>query len=137
MLSELDKKTLVEQAITAIKENNLWFFEDIVAYLPICKGTFYRFFPVDSEEYNQMKELLLINRTRTKIELRKKLMQSDRASELLAIYRLIGTKEERIKLMQNYVDVTSKGEKIDNNIQVEIIDKTSDKVNADTNDENI
>mgnify|MGYP004525200945 FL=1 len=137
MLSELDKKTLVEQAITAIKENNLWFFEDIVAYLPICKGTFYKFFPVDSDEYNQMKELLLINRTRTKIELRKKLMQSDRASELLAIYRLIGTKEERIKLMQNYVDVTSKGEKIDNNIQVEIIDKTSDKVDADTNDENI
>jgi hypothetical protein len=137
MLSELDKKTLVEQAITAIKENNLWFFEDIVAYLPICKGTFYKFFPVDSDEYNQMKELLLINRTKTKIELRKKLMQSDRASELLAIYRLIGTKEERIKLMQNYVDVTSKGEKIDNNIQVEIIDKTSDKVDADTNDENI
>lgn len=130
-------ETLFNQAVNAIKENNLWFIEDVLAYLPICKNSFYRFFPTNSEEYTQLRELLLINRTKTKIEIRKKLMMSERASELLAIYRLIGTKEERIKLMQNYVDVTSKGEKIDNNIQVEIIDKTSDKVNADTDDENI
>jgi hypothetical protein len=40
-----DKKKIYEQAEESIKKNNLFFIEDIVAFLPCSKPTFYDFFP--------------------------------------------------------------------------------------------
>ena len=51
-------KELYEKAKKAIEENNLFFIEDIVAFLPCNKNTFYNHFPVDSNEIHDLKELL-------------------------------------------------------------------------------
>ena len=107
-----DKNKIYEQALEAIKKNNLFFIEDIVAFLPCNKDTFYRFFPTDSDEYDTLRDLLDENKIKTKSSIRSKLYKSDKASELLALYRLIATSEEHQKLNQSYVDHTSKGEKI-------------------------
>jgi hypothetical protein len=107
-----DKKKIYQQAVDAVSKNNLFFIEDIVAWLPCDKTTFYRFFPTESNEYNTLKGMLETNKTKTKSAIRSKLFKSNKASELLALYRLIATTEEHQKLNQSYVDHTSKGDKI-------------------------
>ena len=107
-----DKKKLYEQAKEAVTKNNLFFIEDVVAFLPCHKATFYEYFPIDSDELNDIKERLDQNKIKTKSAIRAKLYKSDKASELLALYRLIATKEEHQRLNQSYVDHTTDGDKI-------------------------
>jgi len=107
-----NKKKLYQQAEEAIKKNNLFFIEDIVAFLPCSKQTFYDYFPLNSDELDTLKDLLDDNKVKTKSSIRAKLWKSNRASELLALYRLIATPEEHQKLNQSYIDHTSKGDKL-------------------------
>ena len=104
-----DKGKIFEQAKEEIKKNNLFFIEDIVAFIPCNKDTFYRFFPTESDEYDNLKGLLDENKVKTKSAIRSKLFKGEKAAELLALYRLICTNEERQMLNQNYIDITSKG----------------------------
>lgn len=97
-----DKNKIFEQAKEEIKKNNLFFIEDIVAFLPCDKTTFYRFFPVDYNEYNILREMLEQNKIKTKTSIRAKLYKSEKAAELLALYRLICTSEEHRLLNQQY-----------------------------------
>ena len=105
-----DKQKIFEQAKKAITDNNLFFIEDVVAWLPCDKTTYYRFFQPESNEYNTLRELLDANKMRTKSAIRAKLFKSDKAAELLALYRLICTSEEHQLLNQSYVDHTTKGQ---------------------------
>ena len=108
-----DTQKLFEQAKEAVEKHNLFFIEDIVAFIPCDKTTFYRHFNTESNEYNTLKDLLEQNRIKTKSSIRAKLYKSDKASELLALYRLIATPEEHQRLNQQYIDHTSKGNKIE------------------------
>jgi len=107
-----NKTKIFEQAKAAIKENNLFFIEDVVAFIPVTKTWLYEKFPLGSNEMNTIKELLEENKIKTKSSIRAKLYKSDKAAELLALYRLICTPEEHQLLNQQYIDHTSKGEKI-------------------------
>jgi hypothetical protein len=107
-----DKNKIYEQAIEQIKKNKLFFVQDIVAFLPCQKSYFYDTFPAESEEMETFKELLEDNKVKTKSSIRAKLWKSNKASELLALYRLIATPEEHQKLNQSYIDHTTKGEKV-------------------------
>jgi hypothetical protein len=53
-----DRKKVFEQAKDAITKHKLFFIEDIVAFLPINKSTYYEFFPLESNESNELKEML-------------------------------------------------------------------------------
>ena len=99
-----DRVKIFEQAKEAITKNNLFFIEDIIAWLPISKPTFYDYFPLDSDEFNTLKNLLETNKTKTKSAIRAKLFKSEKAAELLALYRLICTKEEHQLLNQQYIE---------------------------------
>lgn len=99
-----DKNKLFKQAEQAIKNNNLFFIEDIVAFIPCNKDTFYRYFPVNSDEYVNLRNLLEENKVKTKSSIRAKLYKSSKAAELLSLYRLICTNEERQKLNQQYIE---------------------------------
>lgn len=123
-----DKDKLYQQAERAITENNLFFIEDVVAFIPCSKPTFYEYFPIGSDELNNLKDLLEQNKIRTKSSIRAKLYKSPKAAELLALYRLICTPEERLMLNQSYIDITTKGKEI-SPVQIEIID-SRDKVEA-------
>lgn len=107
-----DKKKIYLQAEEAIKKNNLFFVEDIPAFLPCSRSTFYAFFPDGSDELDTLKSFLDDNKIKTKSSIRAKLWKSNKASELLALYRLIATPEEHQKLNQSYVDHTSKGKQM-------------------------
>lgn len=107
-----DKNDIFERAKQAITDNNLYFIEDVVAFLPIVKVTFYDYFPIDSNEMNDIKELLDNNKVTTKVRLRKKLGEGDKAAEILALYKLIATEDERKALSMQHIDHTTKGEQI-------------------------
>jgi len=53
-----DKEQIYKQAEEQVKTNNLFYIEDIVAFLPISKTTFYEFYPAESYELNALKSLL-------------------------------------------------------------------------------
>lgn len=107
-----NKQKIFEQAKEAITKNNLFFIEDIVAFLPIAKKTYYEYFPLGSDESNDLKEMLELNKIKTKSAIRAKLFKGEKAAELLSLYRLICTNEERQMLNQQYIDHTSGGQKI-------------------------
>ena len=121
-----DRDKLYQQAQKAITENNLFFIEDVVAFIPCSKPTFYEHFPIDSNELNNLKDLLEQNKIRTKSAIRAKLYKSPKASELLALYRLICTPDERKMLNQNYIELTGKdGKDLLPKIEIEIVNGES------------
>lgn len=107
-----DTGKLYKQAEEAIKKNNLFFVEDIVAFIPCAKPTFYERFPPGSNELNNLKALLEENKVRTKSSIRAKLWRSEKAAELLALYRLVSTPEEHRLLNQSYIDHSTKGKEV-------------------------
>ena len=118
-----DKQELVKMAEEAIKRNNLFFVHDIVAWLPCSNSTFYELFPDGSEIYRDyLKRLLNENKLRTKSAIRSKFFKSDKAGELLALYRLICTPDERRMLNQQYIEMNTN----DKGLTVNFIDKSKD-----------
>lgn len=89
-----NREKIYKQAIEAIKEHNLFSVEDVIAFVPCSGSTFYEFFPASSDELVTIKDLLNDNKVRTKARLRDKLEQG-RGSELIALYKLISTIDER------------------------------------------
>ena len=120
-----DKNELFETAKKAVKENNLFFIADIVAWMPCATSTFYEYFPADSEEMEHLKAMLEENKIKTKSAIRAKLFRSDKAGELLALYRLICDSDERRMLNQQYIEMEAK----DNSLTVNFvgIDKNKKK----------
>ncbi len=97
-----DRKKIFEQAKEVIVKHKLFFVEDIVAFLPISKKTFYEFFPLESNESNDLKELLETNRTELKVSMRSKWYKSNAPALQMALMKLICTDEERKKLAMQY-----------------------------------
>jgi hypothetical protein len=107
-----NKEEIYNLAVLSVDKENLYFIEDVISFLPISKPTFYDYFKVDSNELNYIKELLDGNKIRTKLKLRKKLAEGDKAAEILALYKLIATEDERRALSMQHIDHTTKGEQI-------------------------
>jgi hypothetical protein len=108
-----DTNELYQKAIQAIKENNLFFIEDVIALLPCDKTTFYRHFDVKSNEYNTLKELIEDNRVNQKLKLRKKWADSDNATLQMGLMKLITTDEERKRLATSYMETKQKHTTVD------------------------
>ena len=102
-----NKEDLFEQAKEAIKANNLFFFSDVIAFLPCHTDTFYQYFRPEGEEHSELRSMLEDNKIKTKSAIRAKLFKSQKAAELLALYRLICTPEEHRLLNQQYIESKS------------------------------
>jgi hypothetical protein len=99
-----DKNKIFEQAKEVIVKNKLFFIEDIVAFLPISKPTFYEYFDIDSNEFNELKELLETNRVTLKVSMRSKWYTSNAPALQMALMKLIATPEELKKLSMTFVE---------------------------------
>jgi hypothetical protein len=93
---------LYERALKEIDKNNLFFLEDVYAYLSISSSTFYDHFPLESKESKDIKERLNKNKMKTKVSIRSKLHQSTSPAGLLALYKLLATNDERRALSMEY-----------------------------------
>jgi hypothetical protein len=99
-----DKKKIFDQAKEMIVKHKLFFIEDIVAFIPISKPTFYEYFPIESNEVNELKELLHLNRTELKVSMRSKWYKSNAPALQMALMKLIANEDELRKLSISYID---------------------------------
>jgi hypothetical protein len=120
-----DRNKIFEQAKEVIVKHKLFFIEDIVAFLPISKPTFYEYFDINSNEFNELKELLETNRVSLKVSMRSKWYTSNAPALQMALMKLIATPEELKKLSMQFIE-SENSTKINNNIQVEIIEPNGD-----------
>lgn len=92
----MKKQELLEKAVKKIKENRkIVFLTDVYQSMGISCSTFYRNFPINSNGYNEIIEALEANKTLMKMEIRDRLAECKSPVGLLALYRLLGTQEER------------------------------------------
>ncbi len=100
------------KALELIKAKKLFFHSDVHSYLGISHDTYYRWFPKGSDKSEAIKEEMNKQRMDIKVSLRAQFHTKGSPAERIALYKLIGTDEERKKISQTYQDVTSKGESI-------------------------
>lgn len=112
---------LLKTALEAIEKHKLFFIEDIIAFLPCHKSTFYEHFPNESDNYKRMFDELEKNRTELKVSMRSKWYKSNAPALQMALMKLIATPEELRKLSMNHTDLTSGGDKVNMNPIINII----------------
>lgn len=121
-----DKQKIFEQAKEMIVKHKLFFFDDIIAFLPIASSTFYAW---EMEKSEELKELLNLNRTELKVSMRSKWYKSNAPALQMALMKLICNDEERRMLSMQHNDITTNGKEISNQqLPTETINKLIDKL---------
>jgi len=115
-------KDLLTKAKAAIEKHKLFFIEDVVAFLPCAKPTFYEHFPNESNERKEIDELLERNKVEIKTSMRSKWYKSEAPALQISLYKLICSQDERKAMSMQHNDVTSGGDKIDNTIVIKHVD---------------
>ena len=122
---------LFNKGMEAIEKHKLFFIEDIIAFLPCRKSTFYEHFSNETDYYKRMFEALEKNRTTLKVSMRSKWYTSNAPALQMALMKLIATPEELRKLSMQYVESENVNTNTNTSITVEII------TNEDTSDTSI
>ena len=99
-----DRVKIFEQAKEMIVKHKLFFVEDIIAFLPCSKSSFYDFFSDGSDELDILKELLEQQRVTLKVGMRSKWYKSDNATLQVSLMKLICTDDERKKLSMHQAE---------------------------------
>jgi len=92
---EQKAEAYTKQALKLIEEKALVFIEDVVAFMPISKRTFYYY---GLHELQDIREAIDNNKICTKHNMRQDWLQSDSAPLQLGLYKLLGTRDERLAL---------------------------------------
>ena len=108
-MAKYTTKGIYEESKKVAEENNFFFIEDIIAMISCSKPTFYEYIKVDSNEFNVLKGLLNKNKIATKSSIRAKLHKG-KGNELIALYKLIATDEERRSLSMTHIETIDKSE---------------------------
>ena len=91
-----DVQELKQKAIEAIKKHKLFFTEDVIAYLPCQRTTFYDTYKLNKDP--DIVDSLEKNRVDIKVAMRKKWFDSDHPALQMGLYKLIGTDDEADRL---------------------------------------
>lgn len=94
-------KELEKQSVLLIEKHKLFFIEDIIAYLPCVKSTFY---DLRLHESDDIKEALTKVKTEIKVSLRSKWYKSQNPILQMGLMKLLSNDEELQKLSQTYHD---------------------------------
>ncbi len=108
--------------IKIIKDNNVCWITDIfVYYRRITKKTFYNYSLDESEE---IADAIEANRLKGRESLLAKWANSENSTLQLALFKLMAEDSQRKAIAMNYIDVTSKGEKLQS---INLVDANEDK----------
>jgi len=108
-----DRVKIFEQAKEMIVKHKLFFVDDIVAFLPCSKSSFYEFYPDGSDELDELKALLETNRITLKVSMRSKWYTSNAPALQMALMKLIATPEELKKLSMQFIESENKNTNFD------------------------
>jgi len=92
---------LKELAIEAIRTHRLFFIEDVVAYLPCSKQTYYDH---GLDEIDDIKELLEKNKIEVKVSMRSKWYKSDNPTLQMGLMKLLSNDTEFKRLANHRTD---------------------------------
>ena len=92
-------KELENLALKAITENKLFFIQDIVAYLPCSRATFYN---LELDKMDSIKDMLIKVKTELKVSMRSRWYQSEATALQISLYKLLSTDEELRKLSMQH-----------------------------------
>jgi hypothetical protein len=98
---------LFNKGMEAIEKHKLFFIEDIIAYLPCRKSTFYEHFSNETDYYKRMFEALEKNRTELKVSMRSKWYKSNAPALQMALMKLIASPDELKKLSMQSIEQTT------------------------------
>jgi len=87
--------------LAAIEKHKLFFIEDIVAYLPCSKETFYQH---KLHESDALKSALLKVKTEIKVSMRSKWYKSENPTLQMGLMKLIASPEELKQLSMTHVE---------------------------------
>lgn len=130
-------KEIYDESMEIIKsDHNVCFLSDLFTKSSFSKPTFYEHIKKDSNEFNYIKKALALNKNKTKQLLRKKWFESKQPTLQLALYKLLAAPKEFNRIASNHVDLTSKGESINNlsNLSTEELLKRVEAVKKLSND---
>jgi len=116
-----DKEKIFEQAKQIILDKKPIYITEMIAYLPISEETYYQFFPLQSEQSEQLKALIEQGKIDRKQGLREKWYEGENATTQVALYKLLGTDEEVSRLNGSKQDVklTSVNTNLNSNVEVD------------------
>lgn len=89
-----DKEKGLKLTLDLIYTHDLVYVSDVLAFVPFNHDTYYRLFPTGSLESELIKVALNKNKVDIKLAIRGKLFKSQKAAELIPLYRLMATREE-------------------------------------------
>jgi hypothetical protein len=92
---------LLKQSLAAIEKHKLFFIEDIVAYLPCSKETFYQH---KLHESDALKSALLKVKTEIKVSMRSKWYKSENPTLQMGLMKLIASPDELKQLSMTHVE---------------------------------
>lgn len=90
------KKPNLNEILKIINDNHQCvFIQDVYQSIAVSATTFYKWFPTDSSDRQVIDDALEHNKVQMKQAIRDRLLESKNSAALIALYKLIGTKEER------------------------------------------
>jgi hypothetical protein len=100
-----DREKILEQAKEVSAKNKLIFVDEIPAFLPCSRSTFYHYFPEGSDELDTLKAILENNKIEIKTSMRGKWYKSTAPALQMALMKLISTDDERRALSLSFSEV--------------------------------
>jgi len=94
-------KDLEKKAIEAIEKNKLFFIDDVIAYLPCSRATFYN---LELEKLDTIKDALTKVKTEIKVSMRSKWYKSENPTLQMGLMKLIASPEELKQLAMTHVE---------------------------------
>jgi hypothetical protein len=111
-MTEQEKEKHIKEIIKILEVEKIFTFKDIFVFYKGCsRSTAYA---NELDKSDELKEALDMNKRRGVQSLIDKWIDSENATLQIAAFKIIAEPEERKAISQNYTDITSKDEKINN-----------------------
>lgn len=123
-----DSDDLEKQAIAVIEAHRLVFIDEVCAYLPCSRTTFY---DKELDKSDAIKSALYRVRTAKKVSLRARWEEGDNPTLQMGLYKLLATPEELSALSMQNVDIKSNGKTIAPTI-IQFVDDSEDEPEVPT-----
>ena len=94
-------KELENKALEAIEKNKLFFIDDVIAYLPCSRATFYN---LELEKLDTIKDALTKVKTEIKVSMRSKWYKSENPTLQMGLMKLIASPDELKQLSMTHVE---------------------------------
>jgi hypothetical protein len=106
-------KDLEKKALEAIEKNKLFFIDDVIAYLPCSRATFYN---LELEKLDTIKDALTKVKTEIKVSMRSKWYKSENPTLQMGLMKLIASPDELKQLSMTHVESNNTHEVKDFNL---------------------